>query len=185
MLVGAGKVLRERADAAGVAGVQVHELGEHAALGQAQRRFHGIGEALLDAFLDHQPVHHHLNGVLERLLQLGRFGELDLLAVHLGAGVALGREFLEQLNELALAVAHHGGQHLEAGALGHLQQLVNDLLRRLLGNGLPADGAVRCAHPGPQQAHVVVDLGDGAHGGARVLDWWTSGRWRPPGTGPQ
>ena len=49
------------------------------------------------------------------------------------------------------------------------EQLVHDLLRGLLGDGFAADGAVRTAHAGPQQAHVVVDLGDGAHGGARVL----------------
>src|SRR5690606_22859745 len=33
----------------------------------------------------------------------------------------------------------------------------------------PADGAVRRTHPGEEQAQVVVDLGDGANRGARVV----------------
>ena len=67
MLVGAGEVLGERPDAVRILRVQVDEFGQHAALGQAERGFDGVGQALADAFLDHQPVHHHFDGVLELL----------------------------------------------------------------------------------------------------------------------
>ena len=92
----------------GVVRVEVDEFGQHAALGQAERRFDGVGQALADAFLDHQPVHHHLDGVLELLAQLGRIAELDELAVHPGAGIALRGQFLEEVDEFALAAADHG-----------------------------------------------------------------------------
>ena len=106
---------------------------------------------------------------LNCLPELRRIAELDEFAVHPGPGVALGGQFLEEVDEFALASADHRRQDLEAGALGQLEQLVHDLLRGLLGDGFAADGAVRPSHARPQQAHVVVDLGDGAHRGAGVL----------------
>ena len=169
VLVGAGEVFGERPDPLGVIRLEVDEFGQDAALGQAEGGFDGVGQALADAFLDHEAVHHHFDGVLELLAQLRRIAQLDELAVHAGPGVALGGEFLEEVDEFALAAADHGGQHLEARAVRELEQLVHDLLRGLLRHGLPADGAVRPADTGPEQAHVVVNLGDGAHGRARVL----------------
>ena len=172
VLVGAGEVLGERAAQLQRVGDLLvragHELDDDAPLGEAQRRLDGVGQALADALLDHEPVHHHLDGVLVLLLELGRVRELDRLAVHGGAGEALRGELLEEVHELALALAHHGREHLEAGRLRHLEELVHDLLRGLLLDRLAALGAVRVADARPQQAHVVVDLGDRAHGGARV-----------------
>ena len=101
----------------GVVGVEVDEVGQDAALGQAERRFDGVGQALADAFLDHEPVHHHLDGVLELLAELGRIAQLDEVAVHPGAGIALGRQFLEEVDEFALAAADHRSEDLETGAV--------------------------------------------------------------------
>ena len=42
----------------------------------------------------------------------------------------------------------------------------DDLLRGLAGDGAVAVGAVGLADGGPEQAEIVVDLGDGADGGA-------------------
>ena len=50
----------------------------------------------------------------------------------------------------------------------HLEHLVDDLLRGLLGDDLAAGRAVRRAGAGVEQAQVVVDLGDGPDGGPRV-----------------
>src|SRR6201993_2888246 len=74
--------------------------------------------------------------------------------------VALGVELLEQVGELALAGAHHRREHQESGALRHRQHLVDDLLRRLAGDPLTADRAVRGARAGVEQPQVVVHLGD-------------------------
>ena len=89
-------------------------------------------------------------------------------AVDADAAVALRVELLEQVDELALAGAHHRREHLEADALLHREHLVDDLLRRLPGDALTADRAVRGARAGVEQAQVVVHLGDGADGRARV-----------------
>ena len=46
------------------------------AVGELQRRFHRVGQALADAVLDHQTVHHHLDGVLLLLGELDVVGQL-------------------------------------------------------------------------------------------------------------
>ncbi len=89
-------------------------------------------------------------------------------AVDADPAVALRVELLEQVDEFALAGADHRREHLEPGALLHRQHLVDDLLRGLPGDPLAADRAVRRAGPRVEQTQVVVDLGDGADGRARV-----------------
>src|SRR6476469_7614389 len=81
---------------------------------------------------------------------------------------ALRLQLGEEIDELALATLHDGGEHLEAGAVLERQQLVDDLLRGLSGDRLAADRAVRTTGAGEEQAEVVVDLGDGADRRARV-----------------
>ncbi len=118
--------------------------------------------------LGHEAVDDDLDGVLLLLLEGGRLGERDDLAVDPGAREALRLQLGEEVDELALATLHDGGEHLEAGAVLERQQLVDDLLRRLAGDRLAADRAVRPAGAGEEQAEVVVDLGDGADRRARV-----------------
>ena len=57
----------------------------------------------------------------------------DDLAVDAGPGEALGLQLGEQVDVLALAAPHDGREHLEAGALGQLEQPVDDLLRASAG----------------------------------------------------
>ncbi len=118
--------------------------------------------------LDRQPVDDHLDVVLFLLLQLRRVGQRIHHAVDADAAVALRVQLVEQVDELALAGPHHRREHLEPQALVHGQHLVDDLLRRLARDPLPAHRAVRRAGPGVQQAQVVVHLGDGADGRPRV-----------------
>src|SRR3712207_5894188 len=59
--------------------------------------------------------------------------------------------------------------YLEAGALLHLHDPVDDLLRRLPGDRLAAGRAVRPAGARVEEPEVVVDLGDRADGRPRVL----------------
>ncbi len=51
---------------------------------------------------------------------------------------------------------------------GMLQHLVHDLLGRLLDDGSAAVGAMRLTDAGPEEAHVVVDLGYRGYRRARV-----------------
>ena len=97
------------------------------------------------------------------------------LAVDASAGVALGGEVGEQGLVGALATAHHRGEHLEARAVGELEDPVDDLLRGLAHDLRAALGAVGHPDPGVEQPEVVVDLGDGADGGPglREADFWS------------
>ena len=70
---------------------------------------------------------------------------------------------------LALALAHHGRQHHDPFSLSLLQHLVHHLADGLGGQGLIVVGAARLPHPGEEQTQIVIDFGNGAHGGARVV----------------
>ena len=91
-----------------------------------------------------------------------------LLPVDLHPGEALLADVLEDVLVPALLAAHDRRLDHEAGVGLQPQDLVDDLLLALPLDGPAADPAVRMADAGVEQAQVVVDLGHGAHGGARV-----------------
>ena len=84
-------------------------------------------------------------------------------AVYAHAGETAALEFSEQLGVLALASPHHRCQDLEAGALVHGADLVDDLLGCLGGDDGIARRTVLNPGTGIEQTQVVVDLGDGPH----------------------
>ena len=172
VVVGAGHLLGEPALPLGVARLEVDELDDEQPAGQAERGLDRVGEAPLGRRvvgpLGDEPVDDHVDGVLDLLLELGRVGERDHLAVDPGAGEALGLQLGEEVDVLALAGPDDRGEHLEAGALGQLEEPVDDLLRALPGDRLAAHRAVWATRAGEEEAQVVVDLGDRADRGARV-----------------
>ena len=99
---------------------------------------------------------------------MGGSVEADDLAVDDGARVPRRGELAEEVDELALLLRDDRAEHLVPRALGQLHQLVGDLLHRLALDVLAADGTVRHADARPEQAHVVVDLGDRADRRTRV-----------------
>ena len=90
------------------------------------------------------------------------------LVVDLHAREALAAQLGELLAVLALAAAHDRRQDHEALAVVEPHDLIDDLLGRLGRDRPPAVEAVWLADPRPQQAQVVVDLGDGADRRPRV-----------------
>ena len=116
---------------------------------------------------DDVAVDDDLDRVALVLVELGRVLDVVRLAVDPDADEALPACRLEDPVALGLAILDERRQHQEAGALGQRQDLVDDLL-----DGLALDrmavGAVRDADPREQQPQVVVDLGDGPDGRARV-----------------
>ena len=94
-----------------------------------------------------------------------RLGEVAQLAVDAGAKSLLV-ELIEQLLEFALASAHDGRHDGDALTLAEFKDALDDLFGGLAGDGTAAVGAMRGADGGVEQAKVVVDLGDGADGGA-------------------
>ena len=169
VVVGARHLLGELQLAAGVLDRKVDEVEDDQAVGQTQRGLHRVGEPALGRRLHRQPVDDHLDRVLLLLVELGRVVEGVGLAVDPDPREAVGLELPEELDVLPLAAADHRGQHLEAATLLEREHAVDDLLRRLPLDRCAADRAVGPAGAGVEQAEVVVDLGDGADGGARVL----------------
>ena len=100
--------------------------------------------------------------------QLGRLGQLGQLAVDVGAHEPVLAQLRQHVGESALLLAHHRRQHGEARPLGQLEHLIDHLLDGLRRDRLAAVVAVHGADARPQQAQVVVDLGGGADGRARV-----------------
>ncbi|MDQ0742922.1 hypothetical protein QFZ62_000230 [Clavibacter sp. B3I6] len=166
VVVRAGQLLRVRAEPSGA--LDVDEVDHDDAVGEAQRRLERVGEAPEDVVVRDEAVDHHGDVVLVLLLELGRRAELDELPVHDGARVPSGGELREQVDELALLLRHDGADDLVPRAGLELHELIGDLLHGLAGDALPADGAVGDADAGPEESHVVEDLGDGADRGPRV-----------------
>ena len=164
VIVGAGALLREATATLRVVGVQVHAVDDNQALGEAQRCLHGIGQALAHALTHNQAVDDDLDRVLKFLLQLRGVLEAHGLPVDDRAGVALGAKLVDEVLVLALAPAHNRGEDLEARALIHRANAIDDLLGCLRLNASPTFGAVRDAGAGVEQTQVVVDLRDCADG---------------------
>ena len=150
-------------------GARVHLERERAAVGDAQRGLEALGQALARVVARLQAVDHDVDVVLLGLLEHRQVARLDDLAVDAKAHVALRLHVGEQLGELALAVAHHRREHHQLRFFGQREHGVHHLRHGRGGQRQVVVGAVGRAGAGEQQAQVVVDLGDGADGGARVV----------------
>ena len=137
--------------------------------GEFQRGLKTFGEALADVRPDHDAIDHHVDVVREFLVEGRRLGELMEGAVDLDALKALLEVFGELLLVLALAAAHDRRQQIEPRAFGQRQHAVDHLRHDLAFDRQTRGRRIGHADARPQQPHVVVDLGDGADGGARVF----------------
>ena len=142
---------------------------QHGALGHSQRALDGIGDPRrIGAVSDHQAVYHDVDRVPLLLVQVERLREVAYLAVYADADVPGPPGLLEYLPVLALAAPDHRRHDLDSAAIGHRQNGVDYLLDRLHLHPAAALVAMRPPRPGEEQAQVVVHLGHGAHGRARV-----------------
>ena len=182
--VGAGEVLAEGLLGAGRLALARLRSEEQDALAEAQRLLDGVGDALAGGV---GVV--GVNGVVARGAELGDDEAVDDdvdvvplvavevellvdvadLAVDADADEAGALDGLEDLLVLAAAVANDGGEQHGAGAGRLGEDGVDDLLDGLAADDLSAVRAVRLAGAREKQPQVVVDLGDGGDGGARVL----------------
>ncbi len=101
------------------------------------------------------------------LVKSGRLRKIYRLAVD-ACAKALLIQLIEQVLKLTFAAAHDGGHDGDSLAGAEFENALNDLVGGLPGNRAAAIRAVWCAHRGVEKAQIVVDLGDGAHGGART-----------------
>ena len=105
----------------------------------------GLHDTVEGVLADHDAVDHHLDRVLELLLETDLAVELADLAVDAHAAKALAAQVLEELGVLALAAEHHGREHEGAAAVGVGEHLVGHLVGGLALDHAAALGAVRDA----------------------------------------
>ena len=90
-------------------------------------------------------------------------------AVDAHVEIALASQSLEEFTIVTLAHAHERGEEEDGLALVFIEDKVDDLLFRIFHHLLAALVAVGRSGTCEEQAQVIVNLGGGAHGGARVL----------------
>ncbi len=139
------------------------------AICEAEGGLKALGETLLHAFADDDPVHDDVDVVLELLVERGRAFEVVELAIHLHALEAVLKELCELFLVLTLAATDHRREQVKTGLFRQVHRPVDHFR-----DGLALDGEARGrriwnADARPEKTHIVVDLGDGADGRARIL----------------
>ncbi len=127
-----------------------------------------FGSAGGDVGAHHDAVDHDVDVVGEFLVQRRRVGDLVEFAVDLDALESLLLKVGEFLAVFALAPAHDRREQIKPRALRQRHDAVDHLRDGLALDRQPGGRRVGHADARPQQPHVVVDLGDGADGGARI-----------------
>jgi hypothetical protein len=139
------------------------------AVRELERGLERVGEAAPVVAPHDEAVDDDAHVVILPAVERRRLGEVDDRAVDHGAHEALAAHVLEELAELALAPLHERRAHLDPRALGPREHRLGDLRRTLALHRAAAVRAVRRAGARPQEAQVVVDLGDRADRRARVV----------------
>ena len=151
-------------------GAGIHLHGDGAAFGVGEGGFEGFRKAPAQILAHLDAIDHHLDAVTAVLVEHRQVVEFMDDAIHAYPHEALGAQFDEQVGLLALAPADHRGDDHQLGLFGQGQYRVHHLRDALgLEGVLGVVGAVGRAGARVEQAQVVVDLGDGAHRGARVV----------------
>ncbi len=119
--------------------------------GQVEGRFEGVGQAPLDSLFANQPIDDNFDRVLVVPVELDLFGEFLDLPVDARPGEALPGQLLEKCLVFALAAPHHRCQDLEPGVVGKLEDLIDDLLGGLAGDGFATVRAVRRSDAGKEK----------------------------------
>ena len=149
--------------------LRVGQFDHRQAVGELEALLERIRQPRADVAAHHQAVDHHVDVVGEFLVERLDVADLVEGAVDLDALVALAQEFGELLAVFALAAAHDRRQHVDARAFRQRQHAVDHLRHGLAFDRQAGGRRVGHADARPQQAHVVVDLGDGADGRARIF----------------
>ena len=125
---------------------------------------------LVDTLADHHPVDHGLDVVRLPSGKLGRFVYVDHLAVDPGAHEAGLADLVDHLAMFAPPPANDGRHNHRPRTRGHIHDVFENHLRRLLTDRFAALVTNRVAQPGHQQPQVIVDLGHRGHRAAGVAD---------------
>ncbi len=128
-----------------------------------------IREPRADIAAHDEPVDHHIDVVGEFFVERLHVADLVEGAVDLHALIALPQEVGEFLFIFALAAAHDRRQHVDARAFRQRQHAIDHLRDGLAFDRQACGRRIGDSDARPQQAHVIVDLGDGADGRTRIF----------------
>ena len=146
-----------------------HHGDDEVAARDPQGVFGRVGQSRAKPLFHHQTVDHDLDGMLFVFVEGGGVVKTVGLAVDTDADVAVLFGLLKYLLVPPLLGADDGCQQKKPRAFGQSADIVEDLVDALLTDLLAADGAMGDADAGVHQTQIIVDLGDGADGGAGVL----------------
>ena len=117
---------------------------------------------------DHQPIHHHLNGVLDILIKRDLLAQLIKISVNADTDIAALLRLREHLLVAPLLAAYHRRKQLQLRLLRQLHDSVHHLVYGLLLYRLAAVRAVRNPDARIEQTHIVINLRHRADRGTRV-----------------
>ena len=146
----------------------IGELGDRETIRELERLFERVRKPRRDVRPHHEAVDHDVDVVREFLVERRHLGDLVEGAVDLDALVALLHKLGELLAVLALAPAHHRREQVKPGAFRQRHDAVDHLRDGLALDRQPRGRRIGHADACPQKPHIVVDLGDGADGRARI-----------------
>ena len=149
--------------------LSVAGVDEESPLAELEGELDAVGEASLEALLEHEAVDDDVEIVGARAIELELVAEVDHGPVDACAHEAFAAEALELELELAFACPRDGRHDRELRAFGEGRDAVDDLLDGLRLDPLSAVRAVGDADTRIKEAQVVGDLGDGADRRARGL----------------
>ena len=147
----------------------IDQLRHRQSIRQLQRRLEALGQPRRGVGADDDAIDDDVDVVLVFLVERRGVGDLVQRAVNLDALIAVLLQLEQLLAVLALAPANDRREQQQARPLGQGQHAVDHLADGLRGDRQAGRGRIGDADPRPQQAHVIVDLGDGRDRRTRIL----------------
>ena len=102
-------------------------------------------------------------------VELQIVAQLHHHSVDARPGKTLLQQVFEQIAIFPFLRSHQRGQHQKRRSLGQLQNPLDNLIAALGGNRPAALRAMSLANPGEQHSQIVVNFGDRADRGPRIL----------------
>jgi hypothetical protein len=165
--LGEVQIAGEAAENGGERAILAVHLRDQRALPDAQRAVDGLLDAVLAVGRDLDAVDDDVDVVGLAGVHRGDLVEGDGHAVHPNAREALTGEAVDERLQAAGAAAGERRADDQPGADGESEEGADDRVRRGARDGASAARAVGGADAGPEHAEELVDLGEGADGGAR------------------
>ena len=148
----------------------LHHLHQNASFGQLAGHLNSLGDASTRALLQHHAVDHHVDEVLDLLVEGQRLAaQLRHLAVDANAGEPFLLQVLEELRELAFAARDDRRHDKGALVFAQGQNVVGNLIGGLRFDLAAALRAMGHAHTSEQKAQIIVYLRYRAHRRTRVF----------------